>query len=89
MFYASRQSGGLLPSKVLTAASLRLKKKKGQPGDWNPSYVHQTSGIRRIAVANLQFAPFSEPSSRMSQAQRQLPFAAIQGTKCSPGQLKT
>jgi hypothetical protein len=33
-----------------------------QTGDWNWSCAHQTSGMRRITVANLRLTPFQSPA---------------------------
>jgi hypothetical protein len=40
----------LRPLRKCSAAWKRVK-----TGDWNPSDAHQTSGVRHITIANLQF----------------------------------
>ena len=45
--------------------------------DWNPSDAHQTSGVRHITVANLQFDPFPRFRAPAGENSRQLAQFAV------------
>ena len=53
--------------------------------DWNPSDAHQTSGVRHITVANLQFDPFPRFRAPAGENSRQLAQFAANQDRHRPG----